>query len=165
MDQATSEAIESIQEIAQVVNPKSPGAFLLGIAVIELASEHVMPNQMIEMLEMALKRLVASMDDHVRTAGPSQSEPSVMPAPVPPPKPRFRVHINYFKVTGKWYAEGSYDSEAEYYHELVSEVQHMFREHRRPGLVDGPLEFFAHVIAEREPLAIPFLVRPGISYG
>lgn len=166
MDRQLAQVIQEVQSIAQEANPKSPGAFLLGVAILELASEHVMPHQMYEMVKAALAELMGSMEEPVRSAGPSrrhEPEPLDVPVVVPLPKPRFRVRINYFKPSGKWYAEGTYESEADYYHDLVAEVQQMFAENRCPGLADGPLKFYAHVLAEGAHNEVPFLVRPCIQ--
>ena len=48
-----------------------------------------------------------------------------------------KVELIYFKESGKYYSEGSYESEHEFFYDIVDEIKIMLARGKRPGLVDG----------------------------
>lgn len=68
------------------------------------------------------------------------------------------VKIIYFKESGKYYSEGSYQSSARFYHEIISEVGAMMEERKLPGLTDGAV-FDCVAIPEKEGFSIPYLFK------
>ena len=74
--------------------------------------------------------------------------------------PPFRVVLNYFNHTGKWYSEGEYQSKKLNLWEIWDEVKGMLAEGKRPGLVDGINEFYVVVEAPEHPHNHPFLIVP-----
>lgn len=48
-----------------------------------------------------------------------------------------KVTLMYFKEYGKYYSEGSYESEKEHDFEIYKEVVDLFKSGKRPGLVDS----------------------------
>ncbi len=54
-----------------------------------------------------------------------------------------KVQLTYFKDTGKYYAEGEYETEKKSLYEIWDEVREMFKQGNCPGLV-GPSGF--HVL-------------------
>ena len=55
------------------------------------------------------------------------------------------VKLIYFKESGNYYSEGSYNSESGSFWVIVGEINKMLKQGKRPGLVDG---FGFHVLAE-----------------
>lgn len=52
------------------------------------------------------------------------------------------VQLTYFKPeSGKLYDVGKYKTEEIYLFRIIDEVRIKFRNHKRPGLVDGEMEF------------------------
>lgn len=58
------------------------------------------------------------------------------------------VTIDYFKSTGKFYSHSEYESSCTNMFTVFEEVRDMFARNKRPGLVDGPMEFYAVVDSE-----------------
>ena len=63
----------------------------------------------------------------------------------------------YFKASGKYYSEGEYISEKLERYEIYNEVKEKFASGCRPGLFDGPNEFY--VLIQADGLE-PSLVMP-----
>lgn len=55
------------------------------------------------------------------------------------------VTIHYFKSSGKFYSQGQYESSCTNMFTVFEEVRDMFAQGKRPGLVDGAMEFYAVV--------------------
>jgi hypothetical protein len=48
------------------------------------------------------------------------------------------VQLTYFKSTGKYYLEGTYETERTLHHEIIDEVREMHREGKLPGMSGQP---------------------------
>lgn len=48
-----------------------------------------------------------------------------------------RVDLTYFRTTGKFYSEGSYETTVQHLWQIWEEVDRMRRERRLPGLQEG----------------------------
>lgn len=70
------------------------------------------------------------------------------------------VKIDYFKESGKFYSEGEYTSKKLHLFEIWTELIDMFTNGKRPGLIDGSLEFYAVVSVPDHPHNHPFLITP-----
>lgn len=70
------------------------------------------------------------------------------------------VNITYFKSSGKYYAEGEYRSEKDNLSDIFKECREMLKSGNRPGLVDGPCEFYAVVESPEHPHNHPCLIVP-----
>jgi hypothetical protein len=75
-------------------------------------------------------------------------------------RPPFTVKITYFKKSGKYYTDGEYTTQMLQMYEIWEELQQMFDNGKRPGLVDGVLEFYAVVEVPNHPHNHPHLIRP-----
>lgn len=71
---------------------------------------------------------------------------------------QWTVHLIYFKRTGKYYSEGEYISHKRYLFEIWDEVEEMFKQGQRPGLVDGANEFYVLVEVPGHPQEHPRLI-------
>ena len=64
------------------------------------------------------------------------------------------VKLQYFKVRGKYYSSGEYETDKQYFHEVVEEIRQFIIDGKLPGLVEGAREF--HVFLESvEPWGVP----------
>jgi hypothetical protein len=70
-----------------------------------------------------------------------------------------KVHIQYFKETGKYYSDGEYETERTYHHDIVNELRKMFYDGYFPGLSGNELEFIA-VINYDSDNCVPFVLTP-----
>lgn len=52
-----------------------------------------------------------------------------------------KVQLTYFKDTGKFYSEGSYETDKAPLYEIWDEVREMIKQGTRPGLAKGCHEF------------------------
>ena len=78
----------------------------------------------------------------------------------------WRVKLEYFKSSGKFYSEGHYTSHKLQMFEIFDEVKDMLAAGRRPGLIDGTNEFYVRIEVPDHPHNFPCLVVPqkrGIS--
>ena len=57
-----------------------------------------------------------------------------------------KVHLTYFKRSGKYYSSDEYESELQYDYEIYSEVRTMRDRGILPGLVAGAHDFDIHVL-------------------
>lgn len=55
-----------------------------------------------------------------------------------------KVQLTYFTSLGKYYSECEYETEKKLLHEIWDEAEEMFKQRKRPGLVDGHSDF--HVL-------------------
>jgi len=78
-------------------------------------------------------------------------------------KPPFKVEIMYFKQSGKYYTDGSYQTDKLHMFEIFEEVEELFRHKRRPGLVHGENEFYAVVSVPNHPHDHPALILPTVK--
>lgn len=71
-----------------------------------------------------------------------------------------RVHLEYYKESGKYYSDGEYESRKEHAFEVFTEVREMVASGKRPGLVDcepGANRFSIRVFPDGE---YPALISP-----
>jgi hypothetical protein len=74
-------------------------------------------------------------------------------------RPPFTVQIQYFKLSGKFYSEGAYQTEKLQMYEIFLEVRAMLHNGKRPGLVDSQHnEFTAYVTVPDHPHNHPHLI-------
>jgi hypothetical protein len=69
-----------------------------------------------------------------------------------------KCKLQYFKNTGKWYADGQCKVQAEHMFQVREEIEKMLAVGKRPGLSDG-YEFIVYVTTDH-PIDVPFLVMP-----
>ena len=77
--------------------------------------------------------------------------------------PPYKVKIEYYKSTGKFYSEGEYETSYSDMWAIFTEVATMLAKGKRPGLVDcepGQNEFFAVVRVPSHPCEFPQLILP-----
>lgn len=72
----------------------------------------------------------------------------------------YRVDLTYFKLSGKYYSEGSYVSDKAEMHEIFDEVEIMIDAGKLPGLVEGAKEFYVHAVVPCHPHDHPCLFVP-----
>jgi hypothetical protein len=70
------------------------------------------------------------------------------------------VKLTYFKLTGKYYAEGEYVAQQRHVFEVVDEVREMRRRGELPGLCRGACEFIIHISVDENSGGYPTLVLP-----
>lgn len=147
---------ERIRANAKDVNPESPGAYLLALGVVELASEGYTKGVISKLTETAFERMMETGEAVTETIREARQQVRQNA------NPRIRVKVTYFKVSGKWYADGFYETSHRYFHDLREEALEMFRAHKRPGLADGPLsDFYALVHPQSDDeRSVPFLIQP-----
>jgi len=56
-----------------------------------------------------------------------------------------KITLTYFKSTGKWYSEGSYETDKDEF-EVFNEIKEMIKKGELPGLMKGPSDF--HILVE-----------------
>lgn len=154
-------AADEIREYSKAIYPKSPGSYLLALSVIELMSEGFGMDVIFKLVKTTFEKLMNSemSSEVVREEAEKYEQKAVRT------NPRINVSIQYFKVgSGKWHAEGIYQTDYRFFHDLRDEALEMFRNHMRPGLCDGPLEFIAVLKAETgDERSILFLIQPEID--
>lgn len=74
--------------------------------------------------------------------------------------PEYKVELEYFKPSGKWYADGEYISNQEHLFQIWGEIEEMFANRKRPGLIDGKQGFITLVNVPSHPHAHPHLIIP-----
>lgn len=67
-----------------------------------------------------------------------------------------KTKLTYFKESGKYYAEGEYDTTATVFHEAISEIATKLNRGEAPGLIKMDPSFDTLVQIEHCP---PFLVK------
>lgn len=70
------------------------------------------------------------------------------------------VKLTYFKQSGKYYSEGSYETTRDDMYGIFEEVRAMLDSGKRPGLVDGATEFYVHAECPEHPNNVPALFMP-----
>ena len=68
------------------------------------------------------------------------------------------VKLIYFKKSGKFYSEGSYESTKEYVHDVYHEVAAMLEEGTLPDLRPGATEFVVLVLPQHPHFTVPQLI-------
>lgn len=71
-----------------------------------------------------------------------------------------KVNLTYFKDTGKYYSEGSYETEKEHLFSIFQEVQQKVQDRILPGLVRGCSEFIVGIDVPDHPNNHPRLIVP-----
>ena len=89
--------------------------------------------------------------------GPDPEDVPVITMTYSPP---WMVKIDYFKKSGKYYSSGDYMSNELQLYQIWQELQDMFAKGKRPGLVDGKLEFYAVITVPDHPHNHPHLIIP-----
>ena len=69
-------------------------------------------------------------------------------------KPNRTVKIKYFKDSGKYYSEGEYTTEKEYFHETVLELNEMLSKGINPGLMDNSCLINGFFVYAEVPIGI-----------
>ena len=75
-----------------------------------------------------------------------------------------KVYLTYFKSTGKFYSEGSYESNKEHLFEVFQEVRAMADVGMLPGLAPGHGNYFVSVSVPDDPNDHPHLVIHGTIF-
>lgn len=75
-------------------------------------------------------------------------------------RPPFRVELEYYKDSGKYYSSGDYLTQKLQMYEIFDEVRQMLASGKRPGLVDGHNEFYTIVRVPNHPHDHPALIVP-----
>lgn len=71
---------------------------------------------------------------------------------------KYKVQLDYFKKSGKWYSEGSYYTEFSDLYEIFKEVRQKLKKGKRPGLVDAVNEFHVLITVPEHEFNIPQLI-------
>ena len=77
---------------------------------------------------------------------------------------KLRVNLTYFRPRGKYYTEGSYETEHKPITSIFQEVEDMMKEGHRPGLVSCPPGENSYLVLVEVPdheHSHPFLVTEG----
>ena len=56
-----------------------------------------------------------------------------------------KVKLTYFKVSGKYYSEGEFETKNTLHWDIVEEVRKLKGDGKLPGLVDGATEFIIYI--------------------
>jgi len=67
----------------------------------------------------------------------------------------YTIKVTYFKQSGKFYAEGEYETSLSYMFEVFREFEEMLKKGIRPGLVNGHSNFIAVLDCEGHPKGYP----------
>lgn len=73
---------------------------------------------------------------------------------------KIRVNLNYFKPTGKWYADASYETDKSRLADIWSEVIHFVDIGRLPGLNEGCKDLFVLIDVPDHEINHPKVVFP-----
>lgn len=68
----------------------------------------------------------------------------------------YKVELQYFKQGGKFYTEGSYETDKEQMYEVSDEVRKMREEGKLPGICGS--EWIVYVSADEHPNGYPLLI-------
>lgn len=63
----------------------------------------------------------------------------------------YRVNLSYFKDTGKWYSDGTYNSEKVELYAIFDEVRNLKRMKKLPGLMEGHSDFIILIDVPEHP--------------
>jgi len=72
-------------------------------------------------------------------------------------KPSYKIKINYFKPSGKYYASGHFMTQQQQMFDLFDDFKTMLAKGSRPGLVDGHSGFTAVLDCSEHPNGYPGL--------
>lgn len=68
------------------------------------------------------------------------------------------VKLDYFKPSGKWYAQGEYESFAENSYKLLLEVETLRNTRKLPGLMVGHSDFIVLINFDGDGIAFAHLL-------
>lgn len=71
-----------------------------------------------------------------------------------------KVNLTYYKQTGKYYTEGSYETGKVCLFEIFNEVRQKVQDRILPGLVEGCSEFIVGIDVPNHPHNHPRLIIP-----
>lgn len=71
-----------------------------------------------------------------------------------------KVELRYFKTSGKWYEEGTYETESKPLFMIWQDVRRMADEGRLPGLTNGVHDYFILVDVPEHEHRHPHVVFP-----
>ena len=69
-----------------------------------------------------------------------------------------KVELNYFKNTGKWYTEASYETNLKDLHSIWNEIRGMKETKELPGLISGHGDLLILVDVPEHPNRHPHLI-------
>lgn len=72
----------------------------------------------------------------------------------------YKVSLNYFRETGKFYSEGDYRTNKVHLWEIWEEVQDMLDNRKLPGLIEGHSEYSVIVDVPQHVHRHPHLITP-----
>lgn len=72
----------------------------------------------------------------------------------------YKVKLEYFKPSGKWYSDGVYTSNAQQIYEIIDEVREMINNNHLPGLIPGHSDFSVYIDIPDHPHRHPVLLHP-----
>jgi len=67
----------------------------------------------------------------------------------------YTIKVTYFKPSGKFYAEGEYETFLDHMFEVFEEFEEMLKKGVRPGLVNGHSNFTAVLDCDNHPFGYP----------
>jgi hypothetical protein len=76
------------------------------------------------------------------------------------PPGQMEVRARYFKLSGKWYAEGRWWTKKKSLHEVLAEFEGMQIEGKVPGLSGDGKEFYVLLESDAEEMNPPYLLLP-----
>ena len=75
----------------------------------------------------------------------------------------YKMKVTYFKPSGKYYAEGKYETEMESIPVIHEEFKQMMRSGNCPGLVKGATGYFAVLDCDAHHAGYPIMIKTGVS--
>lgn len=69
---------------------------------------------------------------------------------------KHKINLTYFKASGKYYTDGSYETDKEWMSDVFEEVKAMSQ---HPGLQGRWTEGFIHVTSPDHPNSFPGIIR------
>ncbi len=69
-----------------------------------------------------------------------------------------KVYLTYFKTSGKFYSQGTYETGDKPLYKIWEEVRGFQEQGKLPGLIDGSVEFIISVEVPEHPHAHPHLI-------
>lgn len=71
----------------------------------------------------------------------------------------YKITLQYFKKSGKYYSEGHYFTEKSYMGDVFDEIYQKLKDENLPGLRRGAVEFIIYVDADEHPNGFPALLN------
>lgn len=79
-------------------------------------------------------------------------------------KPKYTIKVDWFKPSGKYYAQGEYVTSHEHMLDVFNEFREMLNSGVRPGLVNSEHnEFFAILDCSHHPQGYPKMFYPNVK--